>query len=444
MSENPFEGLSKEQENASEEAVSDRYDTFEQIKKEAGKKQKASFFTGMTIGLLIALCCSLAGYLFATKVKPGGAKLENYTPASTSQSDSVLTGDVEKKLHLIEDSIRDFYLDDIKDEDLEAGLYKGFVEALGDPYSTYYTREENEKLQESSLGVYKGIGAYVGYDEKVGYCYLSKIIPNTPAEEAKLRANDYLIKVDGEDMAGKSVQDAVALIKGEEGTKVLLTIAREGESDYLEIEVERRAIESPTVDFSISDDKIGFISISQFELVSVEQFTNAMTSLEEDGMKGLIIDLRGNPGGTLYSVVEIAKQLLPKGLIVYTEDKNGERKEYSCDGSHEFMLPMVVLVNENSASASEILAGAIKDYKKGTILGTKTYGKGIVQKVFNITDGSSIKLTISHYYTPNGNDIHKLGVQPDEELELDVDKYLEDGSDNQLERAYEIIKEKIK
>ena len=187
------------------------------------------------------------------------------------------------------------------------------------------------------------------------------------------------------------------------------------------------------------DNNIAYIQIAQFEDVTGDQFTEQITKAREDGMKALVLDLRNNPGGTLTSVIEVARQLLPEGLIVYTEDKNGERDEYKCDGSHTLEVPMVVLVNENSASASEILSGAIKDYGIGKLLGTTTFGKGIVQKVFGITDGSAVKLTISHYYTPNGNDIHGVGIEPDEILDLDVDQYLKDGTDNQLERATEIL-----
>lgn len=202
-------------------------------------------------------------------------------------------------------------------------------------------------------------------------------------------------------------------------------------------------MEAPTVSYKMLDSNIAYIQIAQFEDVTGDQFTEQIAKAREDGMKALILDLRNNPGGTLTSVIEVARQLLPKGLIVYTEDKNGERDEYKCDGSHELEVPLVVLVNENSASASEILSGAIKDYGIGTLLGTTTFGKGIVQKVFGITDGSAVKLTISHYYTPNGNDIHGVGIEPDETLDLDVDQYLKNGTDNQLERATEILEGEI-
>ncbi len=406
------------------------------------KGKSFSFLNGFLMGLLTALCISAAVYLITNKYAPV-ARLASSTPEATASSDTVLTKSVEGKIKLLEDSLKSYYLEDVTNEDLEVGLYKGLVEALDDPYSTYYTQEEMKKVKESTQGIYYGIGAYVGFDQQTQYCKLTGIIKGTPAEEAGLKAEDIIVEVDGKDVQGMTTNDVVALIKGEENTDVILTIFRRGESDYLKITVTRRKVEAPTVNYEMKDNDIAYIQITQFEDVTTGQFTEALQSARDAGMKALILDLRSNPGGTLASAVEIARQLLPEGLIVYTEDKNGERIEYKCDGTHQIDVPMVVLVNENSASASEILAGAIKDYGVGTLLGTTTFGKGIVQKVFGITDGSAVKLTISHYYTPKGNDIHKVGIQPDEELELDYEKYLDDGSDNQLERALEILREKI-
>jgi carboxyl-terminal processing protease len=356
----------------------------------------------------------------------------------------VLNAGVENKLKLLESSIKEYYLSDVSNEDLEVGLYRGLVDALGDPYSTYYTEEEVESLRETTQGVYYGIGAYIGIDQETEYCKITGIIDGTPAQEAGLQAEDIIVSVDGESTKGMTTTDVVALIKGEENTDVVLTIYRTGETDYLDITVTRRQVEAPTVNYEMLDGGMAYIQITQFEDVTANQFSEKLAQAREDGMKGLILDLRNNPGGTLTSVVDIARQLLPEGLIVYTEDKNGEREEYRCDGTQQLDVPLVVLVNDNSASASEILSGAIKDYGIGTLLGTTTFGKGIVQKVYGITDGSAVKLTISHYYTPNGNDIHGVGIEPDETLELDTEKYLEDGTDNQLLRAEEILAGEIK
>ena len=235
------------------------------------------------------------------------------------------------------------------------------------------------------------------------------------------------------------LSEIVSRVKGEQGTKVHLTIYREGESDYLEVDVERRKIESPTVKYEILKNNIGYIQITEFDDVTTDQFTEALAVVKGAHAKGLIIDLRGNPGGSLNVVVDIARQILPKGLIVYTEDKYGEREEYNCDGRRQLDMPLVVLVNGNSASASEILAGAVKDYKVGTLVGTTTFGKGIVQRILPLTDGTALKLTISAYYTPNGNNIHGVGIEPDVICEFDSDAYYDDDVDNQLDKAVEIL-----
>ncbi len=401
------------------------------------------FAGGMIAGLAVAILISCVIYLVQMQnskdVRVMGAKA-----SQTDAAESAINALSLQKLGIIEDSINEYYLGEITKEDLETGLYRGLVEATGDPYSEYYTAEELKELQESTSGIYYGIGAYVGLDPETQYCKFTGIIEGTPAEEAGLKAEDILVKVDGTDTFGMTTTEVVALIKGEENTEVILTISRVGENDFLEIPVTRRRVEAPTVTYEMLDDGIAYIVISQFEVVTSDQFEEKLEQARADGMKGLIIDLRGNPGGTLTSVVEIARMILPEGLIVYMEDKNGEREEYACSGAHQLEVPLVVLINENSASAAEILAGAVKDYGIGTLVGTTTFGKGIVQKVFGVTDGSGLKLTISHYYTPKGNDIHEVGVSPDEELELDVEKYVEDGTDNQLDRAKEILSGEIK
>ncbi|MBO5242039.1 MAG: S41 family peptidase [Lachnospiraceae bacterium] len=407
-------------------------------RKEQAKSKRLYFMGGVIAGLLVALLISCVVYLVQMKnsrdVSVLGAKA-----TQTDAAESAINALSLQKLGIIEDSINEYYLGEITKEDLETGLYRGILEATGDPYSEYYTPEELEELQESSSGIYYGIGAYIGLDPKTQYCKISGVIEGTPAEESGLMAEDLIVKVDGQDTFGMETTEVVKLVKGEENTDVVLTIARTGEKDYLEITVTRRRVEAPTVNYEMLDDGIAHIEIMQFEEVTGDQFEEKLAKAREDGMKSLVLDLRGNPGGTLQSVVEVARALLPEGLIVYMEDKKGKRVEYACDGKNQLDVPLVVLINENSASAAEILAGAIKDYEIGTLVGTTTFGKGIVQKVFGITDGSGMKLTISHYYTPKGNDIHKVGVTPDEELELDVEKYVKDGSDNQLDRAIEIL-----
>ena len=188
---------------------------------------------------------------------------------------------------------------------------------------------------------------------------------------------------------------------------------------------------------------MAYIQIQEFDDVTLDQFTEALDNARSEGREGLIIDLRGNPGGNLSTVCDICRELLPKGLIVYTEDKYGNREEYSCDGTNPLEVPLVVLVDGNSASASEIMSGAVKDYGIGTLVGTTTYGKGIVQRIMQLTDNSAVKLTVSKYYTPKGNNIHKIGIEPDVEVEFDAQAYVEDGTDNQLNKAMEVLQEKM-
>lgn len=209
--------------------------------------------------------------------------------------------------------------------------------------------------------------------------------------------------------------------------------------------VRGKLIEAETVQSGMLEDtkQIGYLRITEFDTITVDQFNEAMAELNASGMKALILDLRSNPGGDLTAVVDVARRLLPKGLVVYTEDKNGKRKEYTCDGEHEIQIPMAVLVNEYSASASEILSGAIKDYNKGTVIGTTTYGKGIVQRINRLDDGTAVKLTVSAYFTPLGKNIHGIGIEPDIELEYDYEAYERDGVDNQVEKAIEILEGKI-
>ena len=336
-----------------------------------------------------------------------------------------------------------YYQEGLDYEELQTGILSGLVESLNDPYSEYYTKEELEEVTRDNEGIYYGIGAYVSMDDKFSMPKISGIIANTPAEEAGLRENDVITAVGDVSMYQMTTEDAVSYIRGEEGTKVELTIYREGEPDYLHFTVERRRVESPTVNHEMKGE-IGYIQITSFDDVTVHQFEEAYADLKVQGMKGMIIDVRSNPGGLLTSVLDISRQILPKGLIVYTEDKYGQKNEYTCDGENQIDIPLVVLINGNSASASEILAGAVKDYGIGTIVGTTTYGKGVVQNIFALSDGSAVKLTISNYFTPNGNNIHGIGVVPDVEVELDVDKYYDEDVDTQIEKALEVLNEQIR
>ena len=325
---------------------------------------------------------------------------------------------VQEKLTEIEGLMNDYFLDELDEEQIETWLYKGAVAGLGDPYAAYYTVEEYQSLLDSTNGSYCGIGVEISQNINTGIVTVARVFEDGPAMEAGLRPGDILYKVGDAEVTGMDLTMVVSQIKGEENTKVLISVAREGEEDYLEFQVERRTIEIQTVGSAMLEDQIGYISITSFDDVPTDQFTKALDELETQGIKGLIVDLRGNGGGLVSSVCAILDRLLPEGLIVYTEDKYGNREEETSDAEHYFDKPLAVLVNGNSASASEIFAGAIKDYGIGTLVGTKTYGKGIVQKIYPLHDGTAVKLTVSKYYTPKGNNIHEIGIEPDVEIDL--------------------------
>ena len=409
------------------------------------EKQSSSFLKGLVVGLFAALLISVLAFVTVkvylnyvnhktqTQVSTGGDSSE-----SQKASTSVVTQNVTRKMELIEQVIDTYYYqEDIDQEELENGIYRGMVESLGDPYSAYYSAEELTEMTESIQGIFYGIGATLSLDEDTGFGIIKEVM------SAGLKDGDLIYKVDGESTYGMDLQEIVSHVRGEENTQVVLTIVRTGADDYLEIPITRRKIEDNTVNATMYDNKIGYIQITEFDEVTTNQFKENLEMLQGDGMEALILDLRSNPGGSLSTVVDIAGMILPKGLVVYTEDKNGKREEYYSDGKHELTIPMVVLVNGASASASEILSGAIKDYGIGTLMGTKTFGKGIVQRPITLSDGSAVKLTVSSYYTPKGNNIHGIGIEPDVECIFDANAYYDNRYDNQLEKAREYLSDKL-
>lgn len=403
--------------------------------------KKNGYWSGLISGLLLAILLFGCVYIGNQVYRIFEAK--KIAESSQAEDAELLNEYTAAKVEVIEDTIYQYFLEETNRGDLENGIYTGMLEALEDPYSEYYSAEELKELQMSTEGIYYGIGAYISKDVTDEFCIISGVIEDTPAQEADLRAGDIIYEVDGILTQGMETTEVVSLIKGEEGTQVILTLVREGEEDYLKIPVERRKIESPTVSHEMLENGIGYIEITEFDEVTEDQFAEALAECKGNGMKALILDLRSNPGGNLSTVCEISRMLLPKGMIVYTEDKYGKRDEYTCDGLRQLQVPAVVLVNGYSASASEILAGAMKDHGIATIMGTTTFGKGIVQRVISLSDGSAVKLTVSKYYTPNGNDIHEKGIEPDIEVEFDADAYYDEGIDNQLQEAISFVKEKI-
>lgn len=412
---------------------------------EMKKRPVFGFISGLLAGVIMTSLVVVLGYgigQFMTEEEGSGTNTGNANVVMVQQ-DGIVSSEFLQKIDAIETLIdENFYLDEVSAEVLREGAYDGIVAALDDIYSVYYTPEEAEEVFQQSEGIYYGIGAYVQMDTVTGYAKITGTIKDTPAEEAGLQAGDILYKVNGEDMAGLDVSQVVLHIKGEEGTSVHLTLVRGNE--YVEVDVERRKIESPTIEYSMLDDGMGYVQIVEFDDVTVNQFQAAITALEKENIKGLILDLRGNPGGNLYSVVEIADMLLDKGKILYTEDKKGRQEVYNSGDGTIIDVPMVVLVDGNSASASEVLSGALKDHGKATLVGTTTFGKGIVQTIRTLRDGSAIKLTISAYYTPAGTNIHGTGIEPDVVVEFDGEAYRADGYDNQLEKAKEVLGEMLR
>ena len=266
-----------------------------------------------------------------------------------------------------------------------------------------------------------------------------------PGEKAGLEEGDIISAIDGEDITEDEVSDVADIVRNSDKDSVVLTVHREGAEDAMEITVPVTDVELPSVFHEMLDSKIGYIRITQFTGVTGEQYQEAFDDLQKQGMEKMIVDLRDNPGGLLDSVCDVLRKILPEGLIVYTEDKDGNREEEKCDGKNELRIPLAVLVNESSASASEIFAGAVQDYGIGTIIGTTTYGKGVVQSIRQLSDGSAIKLTVANYYTPKGNNINKTGIKPDIEVSLDTsllnknkDEITHD-EDNQLQEAIKAV-----
>ena len=316
------------------------------------------------------------------------------------------------------------------------GIYSGYAAALGDPYTEYYDEEETAALMESTSGEFSGIGASMTQNTDGPGAVITTVYEDSPAAEAGLQEGDVISKVDGTDVSGMDLDSIVSLIKGEKGTEVTITVLRGGEE--VEVTAVRDTIQVQTVEYNMMEDQIGYISVSEFDDVTYDQFKKALETLEGEGMEGLVIDLRNNPGGNLSTVTDMLKLLLPEGTIVSITDKNGDTEEVTCDGSNEFTKPLAVLVNQYSASASEVFSGAIQDYGIGSIVGVTTYGKGVVQQLIDLGDGTCLKVTIAEYYTPSGRSINGVGVKPDVEAEYVYDAENPE-ADNQLETAVETV-----
>lgn len=412
-------------------------------KKESFFKKHAFFFGVLTSMICLAIVC----FGIKTVLKVTGQLLViGESGASAVSGDALLDDEVVEKIDEIYSYMNIYYYDEFSKEDVYNSIYSGVLESLEDPYSVYYTPQEYEDMRVSTSGTYYGIGAGVSQDLTTMEVTITKVYRGTPSEEAGLKNGDKILYVEDIEATSVEVSELVQHIRGEEGTTVHMKIYRPSTDEILEFDVMRKHVELPSIEGEMLEDGIGYIQITEFQDKTDEQFADMVKQLQTQGMKGLIVDVRANPGGMLSTVVNLLDQVLPEGLLVYVEDKYGNRDEYTSDATC-LDLPMVVLTDESSASASEIFAGALKDYEYATLVGKTTYGKGIVQNIIRLSDGDAMKITTAKYFTPNGNDIHKIGVVPDVEVEYEYsgpeDETYDKQYDSQFLKALEIMKEKL-
>lgn len=426
--------------------------------------EKKDYQKGLLVGiaggilgtLIVAAICIVVG-VNVTVAKDGNISFLQQETTTTAVSEENNTGEekqpllnkeFEAKINKIYNLLGKTFLFEIDDDKLREGMYAGLMSALEDPYSNYYTEEAYQSFNESSEGVYYGIGVSVSQNVKTGVITIVQVFKNAPSYESGLLPGDIIYSINDTEVTGMDLTQAVNMIKGSEGSTVKISVAREGENGYLDFDVERRQVERETVSYEMLEGNIGYILVSEFDEITVKQFYEGIAQLSVDGMQGLIIDLRNNPGGRMDVVLNMLDLLLPEGLLIYTEDKNGVRgSEYYSDSSTALNVPLAVLVNGQSASASEIFAGDIQDFGVGTLVGTTTFGKGIVQTVYPLGDNTGIKVTVSKYFTHGGRNIHGTGITPDVEVELNegLEKMVEipKEQDNQLQKAVEVINQQI-
>lgn len=391
------------------------------------------------IGIVLVLITAILTFMVTNTV---GVVMGDRVVVSRADYNNLRAVD---KLLGLREYIKANYVDGAADNNLMDGAMKGMFEALKDPYSIYMTPSEFKSLNEATSGSFGGIGVIVTKSDE-GYITVVAPIEDTPGEKAGIKTNDKIVKVNDQDVVGMDLDKAVDMIKGEPGTKVTLTIMRENQRQPLTFEIKREMINQKAIKSEMKDNGLGYIRITSFDQDAGKDFKKALADLKSKNMKGLILDLRQNPGGYVNTCLEIADELLDKGMVVYTEDIDKKREVYNSKGTG-LGVPLVVLVDGGSASASEILSGAIKDRKAGLLIGTKTFGKGLVQSVEGLKDGSGFKLTTQKYYTPNGISINKIGIEPDIEvkpMEIKEGQNEADIKDVQLDRAVEELLKQIK
>jgi len=425
-------------------------------------KENKKFFLGIFVGIVIFLGLSAAfiKMAFENRVIRGMVfEVVKQISALDSNTDEINSTDtttgaaidwdkVSRKSNQLYNTIDDYYLNEIDNNKIQDGIYKGMVDSLGDQYTVYYTADEYKQFTTASSGTYCGIGVIVSQNVTTGAITIVKTFKKGSGAEEGMLPGDMIYKIEGKKIEGLELSKVVSQIKGEEGTFVKVTVLRNGKE--IEFNLERRKLEVDTVTSRMEEKdgkKIGYIAVSEFDEVTASQFKSALKELEKEGMQGLVIDLRDNPGGLLDVTCEMLDRMIKKGILVYTVDKNGKRVDEEATDNLSFDKPVAILVNGNSASASEVFSGAMKDYKAATLVGTNTFGKGIVQSIVPFEDGTAMKVTVSKYYTPNGVNIHGTGIKPDvvEELNKEAlkDGKLDRKEDNQLDKALDVVVKKM-
>ena len=434
---------------------------------------KNRFWKGVLVGALVMAFAGLilvglsAGIFLIGRTVMGD---QTQMAGGDSEDGGLDMDQISAKMRYIQDIIDRYFLFEEDPEAVEDGIYTGLMYGLGDPYSVYYNEENYASLLEDTSGEYCGIGAMVQQDLTTGIMTVVKVFEGSPALEAGMLPGDVIYEVDGENVTGRELDLVVnENIRGEEGTQVTVTVLRGETAEEVELIMERRQVEVTTVESQMLDEKTGYIYVMQFEMVTGGQFKEAVDRLEDQGMEQLIVDLRGNPGGVLDAAVEMLAYILPEdrmdGMLIYTADKDGKGDRYFCrDGKivmesdsgyvtagypmedgHQLDLPLAVLVNGSSASAAEVFTGAVMDYDAGIVVGTQTFGKGIVQSLVPLGDGTAVKLTTAHYYTPSGFDLHGEGLTPDVIVDLDEElktqAVVDLDEDNQVQAAIEALED---
>lgn len=389
----------------------------------------------MLTAFITFMITTIVGYNYIIK---GDGKILLLNTSSDNQ-------DIATKLEKYRAIIDEYYLWDVDEENLEEGAIKGYIEGLNDPFTEYISKEEMQEYMQDTMGNYVGIGIYMVLDSQNGKIRILAPMKNSPAEQAGLKSGDIILEVDGQSYNEDEMSSMANKIKGEEGTKVKLKVLRGEET--LEFEIERKNIKVNPVEGKVINNNIGYIQFSSFDETTAEDFKAKYQELEAQGITSLIIDLRNNGGGLVDQATDIADLIIEKGKdLIYEVDKDGNQETVKSEIDPIINMPIVVLVNENTASASEILAGALKDYGKATIIGTTTYGKGVIQQILTLKDGSGLKITTEEYQTPNHNKIHGVGIEPNIVVELPEDLKEElsipENQDTQLQKAIEVLSNK--